>query len=200
MTVQAGDIMRAAVNWVMPEQVDAYNVLGLVCYQGTCSDSDFLTSCATWMTSAYSALQGVIHNQVDIATARITQVTWSGTEWIVTRVIGTIFPTFAATDANDMLPHAVAGVVTFPTAIPTRRGRIFVPGLSEVQQADSLLVAGAATALGNFAGLIRTAFHPTGGDVSYYVLGKGGTASVSTGFQVNGLTGTQRKRKPGIGI
>jgi hypothetical protein len=200
VAVNADDHFRLALEWSMPELQSAYNILGLTCESGTSSDAAFLTSAASWVTTAFATVQGIIHNQVDIEAGIINQVTWSGTEWVVSRLIGTILPTFTATDANDMLPHAVAGVITFPTATPRKWGRVFVPGLSEVQQADSLLIAGAATALANLGTALMTAFTPGSASCRYAVLGKGGNVDLPTALQVNGLVGSQDRRKPGVGI
>lgn len=200
MSIDSGDTLRLALNWTMPEQVDAYNILGLRCISGTCTEAEFLTACASWVNTAYQTLQSVIHNQVDLAAGTISEVTWSGTEWVVARLIGTILPTFAATNANQMLPHACSGVVVFPTATPKKRGRVNIPGLTEEAQSDSLLTAGTATALGNFATALRTSFNPGTAVMRYNVLGKGGVASTSEGFDVNGIIGSQRRRKPGVGI
>lgn len=200
MSIDAGDLFRIAQHITMPEQVDAYNVLGVRCESGTCTEAEFLTAAATWVTGLYANLQGVIHNQVDLAEGTLNQVVWSVDAWVVDRLIGTILPSFTPTDANDMLPHAVAGVISFPTDIPRKFGRVFIPGLSEVQQADSLLVSGAATALANFATALRTAFTAGSASFLYRVLGQGGLFDDTTGFSVNGLVGSQRKRKPGVGI
>ena len=120
----AGDTYRAIVHWVMPEQVDAVNVLGLKILAGTCTDAELMTTLATYLTTAYAFLQTFIHDQVDIADAKIVKVVWSGTAWVTDQIVGTIFPTFTATVPTDMLPHACSAVVTMPTAVPKRRGRI----------------------------------------------------------------------------
>lgn len=195
-----GDKLRLALEFEMPEEQKAMNILGLSMTSGTATDAQFLTAAATFITTCYATLQGVIHNQVDINDGIINTVVWSGTAWVVDRLIGTILPTFSPTDAADMLPHACAAVVTMPTILPKKRGRIFLPGFSEVQQSDSLWVAGAATAMANFATAIRAGFTAGTGLVQYVVLGKAGGSNGTTGFDVGGVVGSQRRRKPGIGM
>ena len=99
-----------------------------------------------------------------------------------------------------MLPHATAAVITLPTATPKKFGRVFVPGLTESNQNDSLLTAGAASALSNLAGALLTPFTAAGASFSYKVIGKGGNVDTPTGFAVNGVLGSRRSRKPGVGI
>lgn len=200
MAVATGNIFRVVVHWAMPEQVDANNVLGLICASGSCTDAELLTAVAAWLTTAFGYLQGAMHNQVDLADARVVQVVWSGAEWITNRVLGTVMPTFAATDANDMLPHAVSPHVTFNTLAPTRKGKVKLTGFSEVQQADSILLAGAATAMGNFASALLTPLSPGSASCNYVVLGDDGQARNSTGALVRGIVGSQRQRRPGVGI
>ena len=198
--IEAGNLMRLVLTWDMPEEQTAQNVLGLGMTGGECTDAQLLTAAATWVSNAFATVQGIVHDQVDLVDADVSKVIWSGASWVTDRVIGSFIPTFAATDATQMLPHAVAGVITFPTIVPKKRGRVFVPGLSEGQQSDSLLVSGASTALGNLAVALRTGFSAGTGTVLYTILGILGQSHVSTGFRVNGLTGTQRRRKPGVGV
>lgn len=196
----AGDVYRVAAHFTMPEQVDAYNVLGLKVISGTCTDAELLTAGASWMTTAYAYLQGVMHNQVDLADARVTKVVWSAGAWITDQIVGTIFPTFTAADGTDMLPHAVAPYVTFETLAPKRKGKIKLLGFSEANQADSLVAAGAATAMGNFANAITTVLSPGTALVYYAVLGNDGTARTAISELVRGVVGSVRRRRPGIGI
>lgn len=196
----SGDHFRAIVGWTMPEQVDAANVLAFKMVSGTCTDSEFQTALAAYLTTAYGYLQGVVHNNVDIAEVKVVEVTWSVASWITTRLVGTISPSFTSTDSGEMLPHACSGVIVMPTSVPKRRGRVNIPGLTEAQQSDSLWVSGCATAMANFGAALRTGFSPGAGSANYYVLGNDGTSSYPGVASVNGLVGSQRSRKPGVGI
>ena len=195
-----GALLRLILTYDMPESQEAQNVLGLGMTGGQATDAQFLTACATWVNGAYGTLQGIMHNNVDLYEGKVIKVIWSGTAWITDRLIGTLFPTFTATDGTDMLPHAVSGVVTMPTIVPKKRGRINIPGITEANQGDSLLGAGAATAMANFATAIRTPFSAGTGTVYYTILGKGGASHTSTGYSLPGVVGSQRRRKPGLGI
>lgn len=200
MTIAADDVIRVAVEYDMPESQKAFNVLGMKCISGTCTDLELLTALATYVNGAWATLAGSIHNQVELASCRVTKMSWQTTEWVVSAVLGSFIPSFTPTDANDMLPHAVSGVIVMPTVKPTSRGRINIPGIGEDRQADSLLTSAGATALANFAVAIRTAIAPGTASLYYAVLGNDGTARTSTSADVNGILGSQRRRKPGVGI
>ncbi len=200
MTIASGDIIRVAQHIVMPEQVDAYNVIALLCTTGTSTDAQLLTNLETWVATAYANLQARIHDQVDLAEGRVARMEWQATEWIVTEIIGTILPTFAATNSFDMLPHAVSPYVTFDTSAPTRKGKIKLLGFGETEQADSILGQDAATSMAAFIADIRTALSSSSALLSYCVLGDDGVARVSTAGVVRGIVGSQRQRRPGIGI
>lgn len=200
MAVSGGDIVRVAVNYTMPEQVDAFNVLGFQCNSGTSTDAQFITAMATFLTAAFATLQTSIHDQVGIAEGIISKVTWTGTEWLVTESIGSCFPTFTPSNVNDMLPHAVSPYVTFPTATPQRKGKIKLTGFAEDMQADSLMSGPAATAMANFATAMRTVLTPGTSAVSYAILGDDGVARAVVGSLVRGIVGSQKQRRPGVGI
>lgn len=200
MTVSAGDVLRIALEWGMPEEQKAYNVLGLLCTTGTTADAALLVAMATWVNGAYNYLETAISDQVTQSEVKVVRVTWSVAKWVTDTVIGTFIPSFVSTRTDDMLPHAVASNITFPTLKPTSRGRIFTPGHTEDMQDGGLLVASCATALANFANDILTPFTSDTASLSYAILGNDGQARVPTGARVNGLTATQRRRKPGVGI
>lgn len=200
MTVSSGDIFRAALKYSMPDTQTAYNVLGFMCTAGSCTDTELLTALDSLLVTALAYIAGNIFSGVDVDEARVTGMVWTAGEWVVDRLVGSIVPTFTPTDANHMLPHAVAGVITLPTAHPRRRGRVFIPGLTENQQVASDLEPGAVTSLTSFASALTTVMTPGSANVSYHVLGSDGLARPATTYVVNSLVGSQRKRKPGIGV
>ncbi len=200
MTVSAGDIFRVALEWSLPDLVTAYNVLGLVNSTGTCTDAELLTAVDAWLVTALAFVQTTISDDVDVVEARVSRMLWSLGEWVVTEVLGTVFPVFTATDATDMLPHAVAGVITFPTIAPTRKGKVFLPGLTDNDAIASTLSAGALTALGNFATNISAPLLPGTAVLWYNILCNDGITRGALSYRVNALSGTQRRRKPGVGI
>lgn len=200
MTVSAGDIFRVVVGYEMPEEQLAANVIGLLVASGTCTDAQLLAAVATFIGTVYQTVQGAISVNVDLAETRLVKMLWSGTEWITSAVIGSFTPTFTSTDVADMLPHAVSPTATFPTADPKRKGKVKLAGFTELQQDESMLETGAITALVNFATALRAGFAAGSAVVGYAVLGDDGTARPSTGYIIRNVMGSQRSRKPGVGI
>lgn len=200
MTISVDDVLRLTLDYDMPEQVEANNVIGLLCTSGSCTDAQFLTAAATWVNAILATIVGAVHNQVDCQSGRVTKMIWTGAAWEVDLIIGTILPTWSPTSAVDMLPHAVSPYVTLETLAPRRKGKVKLLGFAEDTQADSILTAAAATAMGNFITALRTAFTPGSASISYAVLGDDGNARLSTAGLVRGIVGSQRQRRPGVGI
>jgi hypothetical protein len=200
MAVEAGDKFRLTVEWLMPELTKAYNVLGMMCTAGSATDSELKSAADLWAVTAYGWLAAHISDEVDMGDFRLFEVQFSEGEWETVRVLDQWAATFTPTSGYDMLPHAVAGVVTFPTANPKRRGRVFIPGLTEIANVNSLVQASVLTGLGAFGNDLLTTMLPGTANVSYHVLGDDGVARAATGYSVNTLFGSQRRRKPGIGV
>ena len=200
MTVLANDVFELALHYVMPEDVDAYNILRFFNLSGTATDAQLLVTMAAFVTTAYTTLLGIMSNQVDVADGVLNKIVWTGVKWEVNALVGTILPALTGTDGTDMLPHQCTGLVTFPTLLPRKFGKIHVAGITEANQSDSLLTGGAATALGNFATAMLAAQNPGTAAVYYTISGKGGTSHFPQGFFVRGLMGSQDRRKPGVGI
>lgn len=200
MTISSGDVLRVAQLFEGPEQVDAYNVLGLRCTAGTCTDAEVLAAISTWLNTAYGQIVNMISNQVTMSTGRVAKMAWSGTEWVVSNIIGTVLNPVTFNETTDMLPHAIAAVPVFYTAKPTSRGRINIFGAGEAEQEDGLWNSTAVTLLTNFCGAIRTVLSPGSASLYYAVLGDDGVARTTTSATVNDVPGSQRRRKPGVGI
>lgn len=200
MTVSVDDVFRVAVEFSMPAVQKAYNVIGLKCTAGSATDAQLMSAIDSWLVTAYAFLQGNISTDVDIVEYVVTRMVWSAGKWLVQEVMGSATPVFTATDGADMLPHATAGVVTFPTFVPRRKGKVFVPGLTEANQEASELVSGTLTALGNFANALTTVLLPGTANVYYAVIGDDGVARTAVSYVVNSIAGSQRRRKPGVGV
>jgi hypothetical protein len=197
---QIGDIYRAVLHWTLPEQVDAYNVLGLEVTAGSCSGGQLLTAAAAFLTDVVAELEDSIEANVDLVDCKLSKMIWTGVKWEVDVLLGPFFPTFAASGSDELLPQLVAAVTTFPTNVPKRRGRISWPGFDESQQKDGLLLEAAATRMATAAALLLLGFEAGDADVAYTILGHDGTTTIPDTASVNGVCGTQRRRKPGVGV
>jgi len=200
MAVAPGDIFRVVVGWDMPDEQLAANVLGLICSSGTGTDAQLLTAAASWVGTMYGTLASAVNQFVDLGETRIVKMSWTGTEWETSSVLGTFTPTFSATNIYEMLPHAVACTVTMPTANPRRKGKVKIPGFSEQMQDGSFIESSGITNLVNFATALIGGLVAGTAVMDYAVLGDDGTARLATGWIVRNILGSQRSRKPGVGV
>jgi len=200
MTVGVGSVYRVPVKWSLPDLVTAYNVLGLVCTAGSATDAQLLSAIDAWLTTAYAYLQTSLNSAADIEEAQVNDMGWTGTEWVVSSVVGVVYPTFTASNGAQMLPHAVSGLVTFPTAVPRRKGKVFVPAICEDDMNKSDVDPTLQTALANFAAGLMTVLLPGSATVWYCILGDDGLTRLPTAAVVGSLASSQRRRKPGVGI
>ena len=200
MAVAAGDIFRLAQHFEGPEQVDAYNIIALKCISGTCTDAELLAAVSTWLKAAYDELVDVISDQVDMAECRVTKMLWSGTEWIVDSLIGSVLNPSTFAETTDMLPHAVSAVPVFATAKPTSRGRVNIFGVGEAEQEDGLWNSTCVADIAAFAADLRSAMSPGTAVLYYAILGDDGVARTTTSVATTDVPGSQRRRKPGVGI
>lgn len=196
-----GDIFQAAQRFTMPEGVEAYNVYAFELTDGSATDAEILTAIGAKMLAAYGDLQASIANVVDMQECKVTQVIWQVSEWIMFRLVGSILNPVTFTNVNDMLPHAVAAPVTFNTTRPRTAGRKFIPGLSEVDQDESILSAGVLTNLANYAAeIVAPQLAGSAANLRYRILTSSGDAIAQSAYTINDVVGSQRRRKPGVGV
>ena len=195
-----GDTYRAAVRWALPELVEGMNVLAFRCSSGTCTDAEFVVALAAWLATAYAHLQPQISTAADIADCTLTKVVYTLGKWTLDATVSVMGVPFVPANINDMLPHSVAAVTTMLTNVPKCRGRVFLPGFAEDQQDESILDPGAVTNLSNFANQLLTAISAGAATLNYVILQSAGGVVQPIGYSINNVVGSQRKRKPGVGI
>lgn len=200
MAVAAGDVFRLAQHFEGPEQVQAFNILALKCVTGTCTDAELLAAASTWLKAAYDECIDLISDQVTMSECRVTRMIWSVNKWLVTELIGSVLNPSTFAETTDMLPHAVAAVPVFATAKPTSRGRVNIFGVGESEQEDGLWNSTAVADITAFAGDLRSVLAPGSATLYYAILGDDGTARTTTSAVVTDVPGSQRRRKPGVGI
>jgi len=198
--ILVGDVLRLAVRLLMPDNVEALNVFEF----GTLVEGDIapaLVAFSDWMDDVYGALVSVMNQNIELAPSTLTKIQWQVDKWVTTRILGTVVPSVVFTNTDPMTPHAVAGVITYPTVRPKQRGRKFFPGLIEAVIDNSSLNGTAITALQNAALQIITAITATDAGSWVYAIysSKDGGPSGPSSIEVNSLSGTMRRRKPGVG-
>lgn len=197
---EEGDIFETSVKMDMPGGWKAFNIFAHHLTDGDATDAQVLTALQTLVTAAYGYIQAEISDQVTMNLSPVNKVIWSGAGWVVDRIVGTILPTNSFTNTSDMLPHAVCGLVQFPTTAPRVVGKKFVSGFGEDRQDESDLTPQAAAALLQFANQILTPTAAGNGFLRYRILRKDGTLIGSTVAHIATVVSSQKRRKPGVGI
>lgn len=156
-----------------------------------------------WVTAAWDTIKNAIADE--IAVYGIGYAPWDGTSdtqpdgWGAT----VVYPvTLAGLNvASEPLPTQMAAVILGRTATKRVIGKKFVVGIVEGSQNAGVLDAGTKTALANLGGLMYASTYNMGGtSLTPVVWGThhGFTQTIST--SLSPYLGTQRRRKPGVGI
>lgn len=193
-------VYNAALRFAMPDSVEAYNVFDFLFSGGTATDAEVLTAIGAEVAAAYAYLQNFIYQTVSMQECKVNKVIWSGTAWIVDQIIGQVSPSFTAASTNQMLPHAVAPCVLFPTTYPKRRARKYPPGFTEDTTDGSTVVSTAQTALGSFGAELLTGRTCGTGSIQYVITTSNGLVIAPSSSDVLATVCSQRRRKPGLGI
>ena len=196
-----GDIFRVTAQFTMPESTIAQWVWH---YQQVNSG-----------VTAPSLLILAIEDNLELAWAEIDQmidpeVVGDTLELAIFDNVANEFDTIRTVDisqlvgiaTSEMLPHQEAGIVKFSTDVGRSVGKKFVFGISENQQDNSILIAGAITALVNFA--LQFDDTVTDGAATYapgnYNIADDLFRQWTGTVTANALLGTMDRRRPGVGI
>lgn len=203
MTVAPGDILQVVQTINMPDLVKAQNVFTFIAGgTGTATDPVITATIEVFLENFYDELAGRISSAVSLAEATINAMSYDITDgWLVDRNVGTAEPsvTFGAT--GDMLPHASAAVITAPTAVPKRRSRKSIAGCVEAEVDNSEITTTLLTALALAAIEWITDTPVTGGIILISsLLSDLGITIPLVAATVPDVVGSQRRRKPGVGI
>jgi hypothetical protein len=194
------DKFRVALKFSLPDAQTAFNIINFAITTGTVDDATLLLAVAAWLATMYGRIDGEMNNGVDIETSQVYEMAYVAGQWAVDRIVGTVTPTFTAADATDMLPHQSAAVITFPTTKSKSRGRIFIPGFTEANQADGVLTAAALVNLSLFAADYLASQVAGTATFRTRLFRTDGTLGVYSGSDLNDVMGTQRRRKIGVGV
>lgn len=201
MAIVAGDVLRATATTVMPDGVSAQNIWHFVANAGvSATEASVVGAIAARIDAAMANLNSIVDADCSVGAIEVSKRNPTTGDW---DAIGTgTFSTYNPSAAGDMLPHGCAAIVRFTTLGKGEQGRKFIAGLTEAQQVDSNLGAGAVTALINFGAAAIISDSVSGGTIS-----PGWWSEVNTAFRpyasvfvINAILGYQRRRKPGVGI
>lgn len=203
MTVLPGDLIQVTWVYSMPLVQLANNVFKFR-YDGVSAiaDQDVVDDFAVWATSLALIWAGVSSPTATIESIIVSQLV--GTELVN---IGGALIGQAGVGSGDMLSHGASNVARVKLAKGKGQGRKFWAGMTETQQAESVINAGAMAVyimLGSLYGdLVDSANFP--GVVNTYQPGTF-RQDLSTPFReflntpfISNIIGYQRRRKPGVG-
>lgn len=161
------------------------------------------TQLVTWITAAWDLIKTNIATNWNVY--QVGYSPWIGTDdhdtkgWGAT-VVHSMTP-IAGTNATESLPAQSAVCLLGRTATKRVIGKKYVPGLAENTTASGVLAAGALTGMQNLAGFFYASTYNMGGTgLTPCTWGKyhGFVETISS--SVSPYLGTQRRRKPGVGI
>ena len=203
MTVEIGDVLKLVASVSMPGNWTAQNVF-YVKLGGTSpiTDAEAESEAVSYVEAIYDTMDGEISQDCSLDDLTIHKyVPDPGVGWETGDYVGVANLTDNFTGVIQMLPHAVAAVVTgFVSDVKVRSRKSFA-GFAEDQQDDSLWVAGALTALANAAAAWIADWTWIG--TEYFDPGvplQDGSWLPLIATLVGAVAGSQRRRKPGVGI
>ena len=208
MPLNDGDVVKVVQEIEMPGNQIGANVFYWELDDPTPdnpSTAQVLTALLTRLQAIYGTVDQNLSTDYEFPVFSAEKIEWDGTKWETTENLGEGLTAEAGESATEATPHGVAAVVTATTSRPQTRARKFIPGFIRNDVVDSNWAAGALTALNAFATSWLTDQAVVGNAylVPVVVSVAGPTAgtvfALVTGV-VAGISGYQRRRKPGVGI
>ena len=205
MTVADNTVIRAVFELLFPDYRVAQNVFWFLAdFTSPQSDAAVEAAIESYVDDVITEVDDDIKSTCTVSPGDVNEMVWNAGEgiWEVDRFIGQIEPSITFAETTEMLPHAVCPVLVANTARPKTRGRKSIPGFCEADNDMGDVSAGAlahlATALAQY---LADETISSGNDLLV------GVASTVTGTfweftdgHVDSLFGSQRRRKPGVGI
>lgn len=196
------DIYKATATFVMPDNTVAQWVWHyLQTAAGTASAQDVADAIRTNVGQAMNEIEDhvietVVGDTLDLAL-------WDDTlKEFNTIAVSDLSGADGENAVDEMLPHQDAGVVKFFTAVGRSIGKKFIFGLVETAQNESVAIAAVVTAMAAFAGIFDAVLTVSGAEFSpgnFNLLTEIFRRWLGT-VEANALLGSQRRRRPGIGI
>lgn len=205
MTVADNTVLRAVFELLFPDYRVAQMVFHFLSdFTSPQSDAAVEAAIESYVDDVVTEVDDDIKSTCTVAPGDVNEMEWNAGEglWEVARFVGVIEPSITFAETTEMLPHAVCPVLVANTARPKTRGRKSIPGFCE---ADNDMGDVSAAALSHLATALAVYLADetisAGNDLIV------GVASTITGSfwpfsdgHVDGLFGSQRRRKAGVGI
>ena len=205
MTVSPGDFLKVTIGFTLSTGTICQNVAYFrSVLTGNVTDLTCQTAIDTWVDAAYQEIDADMENGITANTGYIDKIDWNATDskWEVVYNVGTVNPSITPASAAELLPQPVSPFIVFNTSRPKSKGRRFLFGYTEPSTSGSVLTSGDVTRLVNFADeCLDNAVIDV---LNYFVPGipRVGVELFLdfTSAVVTNIVGTQRRRRPGVGI
>lgn len=205
MPVNDGDIVQAIVEAVMDDGSIVQNkFVWEAALSAAISNSATVAAVGAWLDLMYTEVEPYISGALTwnpIAMSRL-QYNDDNNFWEVIELLGEYATTIEGTGIQDPLPNQMAAVARGVTNRPKTFGRKFLYGWVETCALGGDLITAALTALADFVDLYIE-------DIDMGTVGALSPGVVRTGVDdfrdfrsgvANSIMGTQRRRKPGVGV
>lgn len=205
MTVSNGDVLKVFLELVLADGTIAQNVYHFkTVFAEDQSDSAVSAAIEGYLEDIMGEVSTYLADDFTINPSWLQRVAWDpvNTKWVVDYLVDIFTPSFTHTNTDDPFPNQIAPIMVANTDFPKHRGRKFLPGFVETSADAGDLITAAVTALV--------------GAVSYYIsfIAIDGSNTIYPGIVneaadlfylftdgvANTIVGTQRRRKPGIGV
>lgn len=205
-TLNIGDVVEIIMTWDTPTASVAQNVWHYIMASGAGADSDDLL--AALLTQQQVAFAEIEFRVADTYEAVLLEArVW---DFVNNRFdgVGTLAMTgVIGLDTADPQVNQVAGLGRIITETARRQGRTFVPGLTEAQVTEGLLIAAAEADLADYLALWDTDISITGGLFNWCTFNVLPTSPVFETASVavqsviaNTIPSTLGSRKVGVGL
>lgn len=204
MTVSTNEVLEVIIEATLADGTIVQNRKHfLTSFAAPLSDSTVLNAIKTWVETLYAYVATYVPSTTALEQGTVVVKEWNESEgfWETARNVGTYTPLDTFADATDELPNQVAAFVVGHTLRPKTKGRMFVFPFGEDSQDHGALVAGAITALANFATQYMTD-QAIGADLLASIVVR---ELVNAKYEIQSthyddILGTQRRRRRGQGI
>lgn len=204
MSIVDQDILRISANFELGDGTQYQNIYHVI-RDGSdpISDAAHVAGIKLKLEDAYTDIAGLVVNDVVEQLSFVDRIDWNATssQWEVVENIGTFTPTFTPTNANDGLPYQAAPYLVFKTLRPKTVGKKYLFPFAEDQQDQTILAAGAVTAMVAYGVEILTSIPLSPGNTLTFGVPRTGVESWFNFLVavVNDVIGSQKRRRPGVG-
>lgn len=204
MSVSNGDVLHVVIEGDLPDGTIWQNRKRFqVSAAAPISDANVLNAIKTWVETLYAYIASHIPSTTNLRDGTVDVIGWNPTAgiWEVTQNVGVYSPLDTFSGAVQELPNQCAPFVIGNTSRPRSKGRIFFPPVSENDQDGGIL---SAACLANMASTAAQYIsdQPIGADtlISGIVREAFNQWLAFQTVAFDDLIGTQRRRRPGIGM